>query len=92
MMHETQREQMLELLTRQREDYLREGAVSAATRHDRLERAVALLIEHADPLVEAMREDFGHRSPTQSLFTDVAGSIGPLRHAQNHLGRWMKAQ
>ncbi|MDP6375946.1 MAG: coniferyl aldehyde dehydrogenase [Pseudomonadales bacterium] len=91
-MHETSREDMVALLERQREDYLREGVVSAATRHDRLERAASLLVDHQEKLVEAMRNDFGHRSDTQSLFTDIAGSIGPIRHAQKHLQKWMRPE
>lgn len=85
-------QQMLELLDRQRQDYLREGVVSAATRRDRLERAIGLLKTHEKRLVEAMSTDFGHRSEHQSLFTDVAGSVGPLRHAQKHLAAWMRPE
>jgi coniferyl-aldehyde dehydrogenase len=66
--------------------------VSAAVRHDRLERAITLLKTHQQRLIDAMTADFGHRSEHQSLFTDVAGSVGPLRHAQKHLARWMKPQ
>ena len=80
-MQEMTREQMLALLERQREDYLAEGTVSLEKRLDRIERAVGLLKTHEKRLVEAMTADFGHRSEHQSMFTDVAGSIGPLRHA-----------
>ena len=89
---EITRDEMLALLSRQRESYLKEGVVSVATRKDRLERAVGLLISHQDKLVAAMRDDFGHRSEHQSLFTDIAGSIGPLRHAQAGLEKWMKPE
>jgi len=89
---ETSRAAMLALLERQRENYLAEGVVSAARRRDRLERAIDLLKTHQDRLVAAMRDDFGHRSEHQSLFTDVAGSIGPLRHAQANLAKWMKPE
>ncbi len=91
-MQEISRDAMLALLDRQREDYLKEGVVSAATRRDRLERAVSLLMTHQDRLVEAMSSDFGHRSAHQSLFTDIAGSVGPLRHAQKHLEKWMRPE
>ena len=84
--------QMQDLLDRQKQSYLAEGLVSAATRNDRLERAANLLINNGDKLVEAMCADFGHRSEQQSLFTDVAASIGPLRHAQKHLKGWMKSE
>jgi coniferyl-aldehyde dehydrogenase len=91
-MEETSRDHMQNLLERQREDYLREGVVSAARRKDRLDRAIGLLKTHQKRLVEAMDADFGHRSEHQSLFTDVAGSMGPLRHAQKHLERWMRPE
>jgi len=91
-MQEISRDAMLALLDRQREAYLEEGVVSAATRRDRLERAVSLLMTHQDRLVEAMSSDFGHRSAHQSLFTDIAGSVGPLRHAQKHLEKWMRPE
>ena len=83
---------MLAMLDRQRQSYLAEGQVSPEIRNDRLERAVALLMDHKDRLAEAMNTDFGHRSTTQSLFTDIAASIGPLRHAQKHLRQWMRPE
>ena len=91
-MDETSRDHMLAVLDRQRRSYLDEGAVDAATRRDRLERAIGLVKTHQQRLVEAMSADFGHRSEHQSLFTDVASSIGPLRHAQKHLERWMRPE
>lgn len=91
-MQEITREDMLGILDRQREAYLAEGKVSVEVRVDRLERAVGLLQTHQQKLVDAMTADFGHRSEHQSLFTDVAGSIGPLRHAQKHLAGWMKPE
>ncbi|MBX3708078.1 MAG: coniferyl aldehyde dehydrogenase [Pseudomonadales bacterium] len=86
------RADMLACLEAQREAYLREGVVTAAVRRDRLERAIGLLKTHERRLVEAMTEDFGHRSEHQSLFTDVAASVGPLRHAARHLERWMRPE
>ena len=86
------REEMLELLGRQRKSYLDEGEVSLATRLDRIDRAIGVLVDHKDRLCEAMRDDFGHRSIHQSMFTDVAGSIGPLKHARKHLAQWLKPE
>ena len=51
--------QMQDLLDRQKQSYLAEGLVSAATRNDRLERAANLLINNGDKLVEAMCADLG---------------------------------
>jgi len=86
------RETMRSWLDRMKAAWLEEGEVTAAVRRDRIERAIALLVTHKDRLVEAMSNDFGHRSRTQSLFTDVAASVGPLRHAQKHLAAWMRPE
>ncbi len=91
-MQETSRATMLDLLGRQRADYLKHGEVDAATRIDRLDRAIALLVDHQQRLVDALSADFGHRSRHQSLFTDIAASIGPLKHAKKHLADWMKPE
>jgi coniferyl-aldehyde dehydrogenase len=87
---ETSQADMQAVLERQRSAYLAEGVVTSATRIDRLERAVQVVKKHQRVFVDAMNEDFGHRSEHQSLFTDVASSIGPLRHAQQNLKRWQK--
>jgi coniferyl-aldehyde dehydrogenase len=91
-MQETSRATMLDLLDRQRADYLKHGEVAASTRIDRLDRAIALLVDHQQRLVDALSADFGHRSKHQSLFTDIAASIGPLKHAKKHLAEWMKPE
>ncbi len=87
---ETSQSLMQSILDRQRAAYLAEGVVSSETRMDRLERAVQVVKKHQKAFVQAMNEDFGHRSEHQSLFTDVASSVGPLRHAQQNLKRWQK--
>ena len=51
-----------------------------------------MLKKHETRFVDAMRADFGHRSEHQSLFTDIASSIGPLRHAQKHLSHWNRPE
>ena len=79
---EISRETMLALLDRQRRAGIDAGEVSADVRRDRIDRAIGILVDHGDALVAAMREDFGHRSIHQSMLTDIAGSIGPLKHAR----------
>ena len=66
--------------------------VSLATRLDRIDRAIGVLVDNKDRLCEAMCEDFGHRSIHQSMFTDVASSIGPLKHVRKHLAHWLKPE
>ena len=91
-MQETSHTDMQSILERQRSAYLAEGVVSNETRTDRLERAVNALKNNESKFVEAMCSDFGHRSEHQSMFTDIAASVGPLRHAQANLAKWRKAE
>ena len=82
---------MAGILERQKQAQIRDGIPSADVRIDRIDRAIGLLVDHGEALCEAMREDFGHRSMDQSRFTDIASSIGALKHSKKHLRGWMKA-
>lgn len=83
-------QRMLQALEAQRKDYLREGDVSAATRIDRLDRGIDVLLKYQDKIVEALNADFSCRARQVSLLTDVAASVTPLKHARKHLHRWMR--
>lgn len=85
-------EAMRSILERQREDFLRAGPPDARTRIDRIARAIALLVDRQKDFCEALAGDFGHRSYHQTLLTDIAGSIAPLKHAKAHLRDWMKPE
>ncbi len=84
--------QMRRILDKQRAAHLKDGAPSAEKRIEWIDRSIALLVGHKDAITDALREDFGHRSVEASLFTDVSGSIGPLKHAKAHLKTWMKRE
>ena len=75
-------EEMQMALDRQKQAYINEGIVTAETRIDRIDRAIAILETNGTRLTEAMMADFGHRSIDQSRATDIEGSIGPLKHAK----------
>src|SRR5271154_1628848 len=83
---------MRQILARQRQAHIKDGPPSAEKRIEWLDRAIALVIGHKDAIADALREDFGHRSVDSSLFTDVAASIGPMKHAKAHLKTWMKRE
>ncbi|MDP5278108.1 coniferyl aldehyde dehydrogenase [Sphingomonas sp. DG1-23] len=83
---------MRELLDRQRAAFMAELPVSLEMRRDRLARAVAMVADNAERLCDALSEDFGHRSREQSMITDIAASVGPLRHARKHVARWAKSE
>ena len=84
--------EMRRVLDVQKKAHIANGAPSAEKRIEWIDRAIALLVGHKDAIADALREDFGHRSVDSSLFTDVSGSIGPLKHAKAHLKTWMKRE
>ena len=83
---------MQSALQAQQRSYLDEGSVPAATRIDRIDRAIDVLVRHAEAISEAMNADFGCRPREINLMTDVTGSIECLKHSKKHLSTWMKAE
>ena len=83
-------QQMRETLALQRDSYIAEGEVSAATRIDRIQRTIEVLVQNAEKISEAMNADFGCRPRQVNLMTDVTGSLENLKHAKKHLHKWMK--
>ncbi len=80
------------LLAKQKAAHLRDGIPSVQKRIEWLDKSIDLLATHGDALNDAMAADFGHRSKDQSNLTDIAGSIGALKHAKSHVAKWMKPE
>ena len=76
---------MRDVLDGQRDSFLRDGPPPAALRIDRIDRCIGLLVDHQDEIAAAIDHDFGCRPALLSKFTDISGSIGPLKHARDHL-------
>jgi coniferyl-aldehyde dehydrogenase len=85
-------QRMADVLARQKAAHIREGAPSLEVRAARLDRCVDLLVKNQAAFVEALNADFGNRAAEVSGVTDIAGSIGPLKHAKAHLKAWMKPE
>jgi coniferyl-aldehyde dehydrogenase len=91
-MTETTAADLQGILSRQKAAHLRDGAPTAQQRIERLDRCIGLLVDHAKAIEDALNADFGNRSREATQLTDVAGSIGPLKHAKAHLAQWMKPE
>jgi coniferyl-aldehyde dehydrogenase len=85
-------QEMRAILDKQRAAYLKDGPPSAEVRIDRLDRAIGILVDSQEEIADALNKDFGNRSPQMSKFTDVSGSIGPLKHAKANLKKWMRVE
>lgn len=80
------------VLATQRAAALADLPVSAAVRRDRLDRTIAMMLDNGQRFVDALSEDFGHRSADQSWMTDIATPIRQLKHAKKHLDKWMRPE
>lgn len=89
---EAQAALLLQTLERQRAAFLAEQPVSLAQRTDRLRRAIAMVLRHADRFIEASQQDFPHRPPELARLTEVFFPLEALRHAEKHVAQWMKPQ
>jgi coniferyl-aldehyde dehydrogenase len=82
-------EDMHALLATQRAAFDADLAVPAQTRIDRLQRAVDLLVDNESTICGALNRDFGHRSRTASLMSDIVPPIRALKYARDNVERWM---
>ena len=83
-------DELATLLQSQQAARVAEGAVNAATRRDRLQRVIDMLVRHRGTLCEALDADFGNRPRVVSLTMDVMGAITSLKYAKKHVAQWMK--
>jgi coniferyl-aldehyde dehydrogenase len=83
---------MKALLVRQKAAHLRDGEASPELRIERLDRCIRLLVENTGAFEDSLNTDFGARSREATAFTDIAGSIGPLKHARDSLRKWMRPE
>ena len=81
-----------QILDRQRAAHLRDGPPSAEKRIEWLDRCIDLLVDSRTQIEGALASDFGARSPTLTAFADIASSIGPLKHARDHVRKWMRSE
>ncbi len=83
---------MQAILEGQKAAHLRDGEASAELRIERIDRCIRLLRENRAAIEDAVNADFGSRSREATAVTDIAGSIGPLKHARDHLRAWMRPE
>jgi coniferyl-aldehyde dehydrogenase len=77
-------------LLRQQQAFRTEGPPSAAVRRNRIDRLVAMLFDNSDALTDAMSADYGCRSATASVMTEIMGIGSTIEYTRKHLERWMR--
>ena len=83
---------LAEALARQREAYFAHPVPSLDERKADLDRLADFVRENKQALVDAVNADYGHRSPHETLITEIGPVLASIRHARRHLRRWMRPQ
>lgn len=84
--------QLSDILACQREAFNTEGEVHWATRINRINRCIALLVDHSDKIASTVDQDFSGRSPHFNRMVEVFTSINSLKHVKKNLKKWMKPE
>jgi coniferyl-aldehyde dehydrogenase len=85
-------EDMRLLLTKQKEAWLADGIPDYATRIDRMDRLIALLVDNKDEIAATLSKDYGRRSIEGSLFIEVLNVVSTLKYNKVHLREWMEPE
>ena len=83
---------MQSVLEKQRASFTAALPEPMSVRRDRIDRAIALLVDHAEDFAKAVSADFGHRSREQTLLTDIMLSVGAMKHAKKHFEAWARGE
>lgn len=88
----TTAEELPTILQNVRAAFAAEGSASHAVRIDRLDRCLALLVDHQDAICDALDTDFGGRSRHVTRMTDLLTSIGAIKFAKKNIKKWMRPE
>jgi len=70
----------------------RPGIADAELRRDRLDRLRALVSGNEAALTQAISDDFGVRSRTETELLEIVPTLNAIRHARKQVARWMKPE
>ena len=85
-------DQLTSTLERMRAAFLRDGPPSYRQRREHLDKLLAMVLDNKQRICEAICEDFGNRSPQESLRLEILPTVMGLKHTRRQLRRWMRPQ
>ncbi|UVE18718.1 coniferyl aldehyde dehydrogenase [Pseudomonas sp. LS44] len=84
--------QIRAIMDKQRAAFLAVDPYTAEQRIELIDRAIGLLVDHADEIVEAVSADFGHRSKDFTRVSEVLSPLMTLKQTKAQLAEWMKPE
>ncbi|MCY1280206.1 Coniferyl aldehyde dehydrogenase [compost metagenome] len=85
-------EQIRAILDKQRAAFLAVEPFTAEQRMELIDRAIGLLVDHEQDIVDAVAADFGHRSKDFSRVTEVLSPLATLKQTKAQLAEWMQPE
>jgi coniferyl-aldehyde dehydrogenase len=76
----------------QREAWLAKPYPELDERRAWLRALERVLLDQRDAIADAIRADFGHRAPEESLLLELFTSVDGIRHALKKLPRWLRPE
>lgn len=86
------KENIHDLLTRQREAFDQDGFPSLVTRIDRLDRLLAMIKKYDHQICETVAEDFGVRAYELSRMAEVYLTVDQTKNAITNVSEWMRPE
>ncbi|BDM65532.1 aldehyde dehydrogenase [Shewanella sp. NFH-SH190041] len=85
-----QQQQLHQHFTAQRQAFSQTDMPDYQHRIAQLKALKQALLAHQDELLRALSEDYGYRSPDDSMLSDILPVISNINYSIKHLRRWMK--
>jgi coniferyl-aldehyde dehydrogenase len=83
-------DRLAELFAGQRQAYAAEPYPLLQQRLDHLATLKRLLLEHREPITQAINADFSARSPNETLIAEIMPCVEHIGYVRKRLRRWMK--
>ncbi len=85
-------ESLKQALHLQRQAYLAAPVPTEAERRRDLQALRRLVLDHREAIVQAISNDYGHRSRHETELTEILPVLKDIEHALRHLRQWMRVQ
>jgi coniferyl-aldehyde dehydrogenase len=79
-------------LEKQRAAFLANAPYTVEQRCELIDRAISLLVDHEQEIIDALTADFGHRSPAFSKGSEVLSPLATLKQTKARLAEWMQPE
>ena len=87
---ENTKQSMNEVLTLQKNHFIKHGSPSIELRVDRLNRLKTMIMDNKHDFVDALNSDYGNRSKDASLMTDAYSIVPDINNAIKNIKKWTK--